>query len=336
MPTRRRGFTLIELLVVIGIMLVLIGLLWAGWSKIHGQAGSNSARATMEIAGGAFGTYKANTNLQRQPTAMWQSPMTVGTVMPVAMTPPPPQNITYYGDFWNTLVVAPSPTYLSPNNAIETSDGGRNTGIAWLMIASVPENASALQKLPTDTNHVVVTQWSATSTYTAGQRVWWSDTGEAPSAPRFFEATTNIGVNQPPQSANIPLAANSGWKEIVSTLNDPWGNPILFVPSHGLYFVQDKGPATWNSTTTYQPGTRVIYGVGAGNSGPFYIYTCLQAVTSTPPPKPGAKGNSDPGFLSWGGVCSPDFKPFWASAGPDGDFSNGSGNGDDNVYSFSH
>jgi hypothetical protein len=71
---------------------------------------------------------------------------------------------------------------------------------------------------------------------------------------------------------------------------DGWGNPIIFVPPSGLSNVQ----VNVDSTIAAYKST--------GNA------TLPQSVT----------------------IQSPDGRPFWASAGPDGDFIRG----DDNIYSF--
>jgi type II secretory pathway pseudopilin PulG len=78
----------------------------------------------------------------------------------------------------------------------------------------------------------------------------------------------------------------------VTFLLDSWGNPILFVPSGGLANVRFGGQT---STVTGQSavGTTAVNG---------------SAIT----------------------ITSPDSRPFFVSAGPDGDVSQG----DDNVYSF--
>jgi prepilin-type N-terminal cleavage/methylation domain-containing protein len=79
---------------------------------------------------------------------------------------------------------------------------------------------------------------------------------------------------------------------------DPWGNPIIFVPGAGLCGGTGPDDSMWVG--------------GERNS------TEAKQVVQTP--------NS----TQLGPIQSPDARPFWASAGPDGDFRTG----DDNVYSF--
>jgi len=105
---------------------------------------------------------------------------------------------------------------------------------------------------------------------------------------------------------------------------DGWKNPILFVPSTGLAHVQSKMSNT-TSGGNYSRGARVIY------QGEYWT-----AIDST--------SGSPPGPNWFAGVRSPDGRPFWASAGPDGAFGSPttgggtktSGDGDDNIYSFEH
>ena len=73
-------------------------------------------------------------------------------------------------------------------------------------------------------------------------------------------------------------------------LLDGWGNPIIYVPSGGMTGVWMGGPKP-------EPGSGGI------------SYLSTDAVVKK--------------------VMSVDGRPFWASAGPDGDFSQG----DDNLYS---
>jgi prepilin-type N-terminal cleavage/methylation domain-containing protein len=77
---------------------------------------------------------------------------------------------------------------------------------------------------------------------------------------------------------------------------DPWGNPIIFVPGAGL--CGDATTDMWVGGTSISDGGKQV----------------VQTPTST----------------QLGPIQSPDARPFWASAGPDGDFRTG----DDNVYSF--
>jgi type II secretory pathway pseudopilin PulG len=91
---------------------------------------------------------------------------------------------------------------------------------------------------------------------------------------------------------------------------DGWRNPILFVPPTGLAHVFTKQKDTYTGGN-FSRGARVIH------NGEYWT-----AIAST---------NSSPGGTGWfQGIASSDGHGFWASAGPDGVFSDG----DDNIYSF--
>ncbi len=82
-------------------------------------------------------------------------------------------------------------------------------------------------------------------------------------------------------------------------LLDGWNNPIIFVPATGLHVQMLNGASAYSGAVTQNwiivsPEGRVT---GNGTANP---------IVTTPG------------------------RPFWASAGPDGDFSKG----DDNIYSF--
>lgn len=88
----------------------------------------------------------------------------------------------------------------------------------------------------------------------------------------------------------------ASWKATASSLLDAWGNPIIFVPGSGL------GGVTVDGETD-----RVVRSTG--------VYTSAAALS------PRETGGQSAGPLD---------RPFFASAGPDGNFQTG----DDNVYSF--
>jgi prepilin-type N-terminal cleavage/methylation domain-containing protein len=104
--------------------------------------------------------------------------------------------------------------------------------------------------------------------------------------------TTKLTVANPPTTDRTP----------VPTIPlDPWGNPIVFVPAAGLCGADAAGPSAMyvGGTDPADSNTRQVVALpsGAKQTGP---------------------------------IRSPDGRPFWASAGPDGDFRTG----DDNLYSF--
>ncbi|MDQ3439618.1 MAG: prepilin-type N-terminal cleavage/methylation domain-containing protein [Planctomycetota bacterium] len=87
---------------------------------------------------------------------------------------------------------------------------------------------------------------------------------------------------------------------------DPWGNPIILVPSAGLCGDPNPGPAV--------EGSMWVGGPSSDSDGIRFVVAVPQA------------GNT----ARIGPIRSSDGRPFWASAGPDGDFRSA----DDNIYSF--
>jgi hypothetical protein len=104
------------------------------------------------------------------------------------------------------------------------------------------------------------------------------------------------GMPQGTTMSIIDDATTSGYDEhAVAIPKDVWNNPIILVPASGLR----------NVTLADTPG---------------YIVTSVRIY----PPAGGASPTLAPGDLA------PNARPFFASAGPDGDFAKG----DDNIYSF--
>ncbi|HEV2294386.1 MAG TPA: type II secretion system protein [Tepidisphaeraceae bacterium] len=91
---------------------------------------------------------------------------------------------------------------------------------------------------------------------------------------------------------------------------DSWGNPIIFVPAGGLC-----GSTAVQMWIGGNPPTGGVVPGGTQQTGN------AKMVVANPP-----AGST----TQVGPIRSPDGRPFWASAGPDGDFRRA----DDNLYSF--
>ena len=103
---------------------------------------------------------------------------------------------------------------------------------------------------------------------------------------------------------------------------DAWNNPIIFVPSGGLIIAD-----AYNVNKAYKVGSIVL----TSFSTPPMTAVAFRALKAGKLPAP---TNADPweqlpaNFQHI--VTAPGNRPFWASAGPDGDFQTP----DDNIYSF--
>ncbi len=107
----------------------------------------------------------------------------------------------------------------------------------------------------------------------------------------------------PAGATRLSIQSNTDRVPTPPILLDPWGNPIIFVPGAGL--CGDNSPTADDSMWI------------AGG----FKATDAKQVVAVPP-----AGSS----AQVGPIRSSDGRPFWASAGPDGDFRTA----DDNVYSF--
>jgi prepilin-type N-terminal cleavage/methylation domain-containing protein len=292
-----RGFTLIELLVVIAIIAVLAGLVFIGGKYVMASGKTSSTKVLLSQLQGMLTEMDTKTRLQNQPPAMW-APPTPGVAMAVTAFVPP--------DFWRTAVVSPSDI---GKDSPAPSDRYRsaailNTGLAMQMLLTLPSNADALQKMPNDQVAVALQPWNNATQYTAGNRVRF-DSGDG--IDRYWICTrSDTPTGTSPTNATY-------WSPCESTILDGWDNPIIFVPGGGLY------PPAYFGLTPYPEGAIVT------DSGKYY--RALKSVEGAP--------LND--INSWeqvpataGFVRSHDGRPFWASAGPDGDFRSFG----DNVYSF--
>jgi prepilin-type N-terminal cleavage/methylation domain-containing protein len=273
--SRAAGFTMIELLVVIGIILILIGLFFAGAKLVTAQAKERDTRIMLETAKTMFANYQQATKLYVNVSTSnsyriyikgTQLPIQVsnGVASPslvwsegqeVARNTPQPYMVPGYPYPITSLMSPDSCGILVPGHDF---NGGldlslRNTEAIMQAMLSVPENQTILNNLP------------------ASKRV--------------------LDV-----SMNIPL------------LLDGWGNVIIFCPGGGL------------------TGVWVDPSVGSQE-----VITS-EGVQTSPYPQNG--------FTTGVPVNN---KPFFASAGPDGDMSNAhaytsgtptSDMTDDNIYSF--
>ena len=124
-------------------------------------------------------------------------------------------------------------------------------------------------------------------------------------APKNRTAISNLPGNSilkfPTNITPDPTPPFDETKEM-GVLLDSWGNPIIFVPTGGLAGLDAAGDgAMW-------------IGGNQGDAG-------VKQVIANPP-----AGST----TQVGPIRSSDGRPFWASAGPDGDFRRA----DDNIYSF--
>jgi hypothetical protein len=271
-------------MIVMAIILVLVGLLFAGMKQLRANAAHSLTIEHMEVLNGMLSNLDAAGHNQfvnywfMDPTppgivyyacANAYGNVTVDVAplnssnLPIA-DPPPPYTSISNGNFNDSLIFSGNATAVGYNNrwqAIDDQTSGttylNTAGIANVYPPGTPGIMQQLVTIPDNANGL-------------GKIV-----------------TSEVAPFKP--IAGVTQAAGTTYP---SVLLDGWGNPIIFVPASGLQFVYRNLNYSTNPPT-----------VPAGTP----------AFPALPPT-----------------IVSPDGRPFWASAGPDGDFIRG----DDNIYSF--
>jgi type II secretory pathway pseudopilin PulG len=126
------AFTLIELLVVIGIILILIGLFFAGAKIVTAQAKQRDTQTALETCKTMFENYKQATHLTRYPTGISFGPNAV----PTATT------TTWY----TAQEYPPVGAFSSPPSMSSTLM--QDTAIIMYAIEAIPENQKIITNLP--------------------------------------------------------------------------------------------------------------------------------------------------------------------------------------------
>jgi hypothetical protein len=347
---------MVELLVVIAIIGLLSGLLVYAISKMSTSGKRNATKADLQNIKGMFDELNAATNLTTAPDQwLWRrlsnNPAVVDSTILI------PNYSLYQLDFWRTpMRTGPStavpgvPNYLdcldAPKGSLANDPMVRNasravlnTQLAMRIILSTQSNRAAIAQLPADRKMVPDFEFgslpSGMQTGADGLSGTGDDGGDTVktvvyavgNCVRFQGATfrcvaANAGASPPPPTTppNAP-ASNTNWVQDdnpTPLILDAWGNPIIFVPATGLINVF-TGAGTADATVAALPPW-----IGTTPPG---VSRRLPAITSpegqndptyNPPPTAVPPGQKPPG------------RPFFVSAGPDGDLSTG----DDNLYSF--
>jgi len=289
-PHRRHAFTMIELMVAVAIILILITIVLVAVSHIGRNSKENATRLDLQNLQSMLGELETAGAL----TTTVQFPQTLPY-------PVPPTNPAWTVNSQLSGTITPSPSDV--NESVYGSNGGSLTADRWLSfgvvqtqfvmgrIRAVASNRQSLQNLP---------------------------------AERFMRAQLDgpaYGASAGSISASNPISTQGG--NVHGTPDPPipvdaWNNPIIFVPGGGL-----EVGHTYISTRQYKKGNIVE----TGTSPNFTCYRALRNGTLAAPP--GADWEQLPTNFN-PIVTAPGGRPFWASAGPDGDFQAP----DDNLYSF--
>lgn len=143
---RRSGFTLIEILVVIGIIMVLVGIVFFGMSRVSTTARNREVTVTLGNLRGMVTELDAKAGLTgKQPTHQWIG----GTVNTTG-----PFNFWKDGDPTTDLPPVGDDPIIQPGvveslPAREQSAAVRNTQVAMVLLTSIPANKTMLASFPT-------------------------------------------------------------------------------------------------------------------------------------------------------------------------------------------
>ncbi len=316
----RRGFTLLEVLVVVGIIAVLSTMLVIG---INHMKTSGYRQQTALLLENMRSMYADWDGISRRhfPTANDQLALT--------------SNLGYPPNYPNYDM--PCPENMTSGFVGTPTVSADRTGYAVLFtrdimkqLRSTPSNAVAMTKMSPSSlmrfiQSIPPVEYAAGTGYPMLARVYTEAPQKVPGEPQYdyvclqynpVIAGVSVAPPIPPSPTTPPPAPDPKFWLACSTVYtvpqptppvlddtnqvplDAWGNPLIFVSSGSL----GASPASY--TNLDSDGNPPL------NSGGMTSGTRASAIKTQ--------------------VRSPDGRPFWASAGPDGDFSKG----DDNLYSF--
>lgn len=343
---RRRAFTIVELLLVISIITILATLLFVAYSKVTASRHISDTKTMLQTASTLLNNYEQATHFNRP-----LPDLSYAAYKNIEIAWGPANNATITGSQWT----APGLNSTPPQDLLHfwtkgLVDAGGN---------SIAEEAP--QSISIDALNGGVTSGNyANSSNPLPQQV--VDTICVMYALESIPDNQAIISNLPSQdkiqvSIMLNSTAASPVVTTVSLLADGWGNPILFVPGNGLYGVMTSAVSTYSPGQIYNQGDLVVYSDPNGTFSGSYLYTWMSAASGPaggapqyPPPSPPVAFQQPPYTntfdKNWGGVCAPGLRPYWVSAGPDGDVSNARGDptnsqtsvkkDDDNIYSFNN
>lgn len=299
----RRAFTLIELLVTIGIILILVGILFVAISHMGTSAKEKATRITLANLAGMLGDYGSATGFKTEPGDWVLNDGSIGTVTSVA----PITSFWTAPDYTTTAPIVAQPLAGPPTVTVDAdattymrdaSPAVLNTLVAMNMICRVPANRTAIANMPPQNLYVpgFVSVSIVTPSQQSNQQYWYGLSGGS-TAPIQY-----------PMGCHI-ISGKNYFVSVVTTSTPPTVGGTT--PWRDESAAPQQAPLildAWGNPIIFVPGSGL--NVLLLNGGTAYDSTNTNLLKKT--------------------VTSPDHRPFWASAGPDGDFSHG----DDNIYSF--
>jgi type II secretory pathway pseudopilin PulG len=220
---------MIELLVVLGIILILVGLFFAGAKVVTGQAKERDTKNMLEACKSMFENYRQATKLSRYPTGISFGP--AGTVT---------TNTTWYTAQEPAIGAASSDALGLMNDAGMPASPSQilsDSVLIYSAIESLPQNQTIITNLPA--NKKINIRLTATSNVAIPLDGWGN--------PILFVPGGGLGTNSPLALVWIDGTTNAGIvtsTQIITPLTNPTPatyNPTGTVSSNQPFFVS-AGP----------------------------------------------------------------------------------------------
>jgi type II secretory pathway pseudopilin PulG len=311
----------LELVVVIAVIVILMGVFVATFRHISNSSKASVTKVAMENAKTLLQNYKdGQRNALATPPIAWVWQMSDGTPIKLMTSPAgdfwrvPGVNTTATPNFPDPLVAPGQITAEAVSDTHQERDGSVaviNTQIAMQKLRAMASNRELLDRLPS--NQKRIPEWAH---------------GQIANGKGGIAGT---------QTNGIPTAGSTG---VIGDGNDTTEN-VLYVQGVQVAYRGTTGMGFYRCKVV--PPASLSSGSGATNPesdtgnwdketdpAPLLLDGWGNPIILVPASGLRVRVNTKGGAVQTATVISPDHQPFWASAGPDGDFSNG----DDNIYSF--